>query len=100
MSGNRHVIGSDFNRLDAHTPGSADYVEIPELDDAWFARARVHEGGEPATRGRPKAQDPKKAVNLRLSQRVLSGFRAGGRGWQTRINAALEQWLSEHSERT
>jgi uncharacterized protein (DUF4415 family) len=34
-------------------------------------------------------------VNLRLSQRVVSGFREGGPGWQTRINAVLEQWLDE-----
>jgi uncharacterized protein (DUF4415 family) len=38
-------------------------------------------------------------VNLRLSQRVLASFRSGGPGWQTRINAALEEWLDEKARR-
>ncbi|MHB8530952.1 MAG: BrnA antitoxin family protein [Caulobacteraceae bacterium] len=99
MSGNKRAIGSDLKTVDAHQLGEADYAEIPELTEEWFAKATIHEGGEPVRRGRPRAQSPKKAVNLRLSQRVLAGFRAGGPGWQTRINAALEQWLSEHADR-
>jgi len=99
MSGSKSVIGSDLRRIDAHGVSDADYDEVPELTDEWFAKATVNEGGEPARRGRPRAQNPKKAVSLRLSDRVLSGFRAGGRGWQTRINAALEQWLSDHADR-
>jgi uncharacterized protein (DUF4415 family) len=99
MSGNRRAIGSDLKAADAHELGEADYVEIPELTDEWFANATVHEAGVPVRRGRPRTQSPKKAVNLRLSQHVLAAFRAGGPGWQTRINAALEQWLSEHPDR-
>ncbi len=91
MSGNKGDIGSDLAKVDAHELGESDYAEIPELTDEWFARAVPHRGGKP--RGRPKAASPKRAVNLRLSQRVLDGFRAGGPGWQTRINAALEEWL-------
>jgi len=93
------TIGSDLEAVDAYELIAADYEEIPELTEEWFARAEVHEGGKPVRRGRPKSESPKKAVNLRLSERVITGFRAGGPGWQTRINAALEQWLSEHAER-
>jgi uncharacterized protein (DUF4415 family) len=78
-------------KVDAYELGEADYAEIPELDDAWFAKATLHKNGRPV--GRPKAAHPKRAVSLRLSQRVLESFRAGGPGWQTRINAALEEWL-------
>jgi uncharacterized protein (DUF4415 family) len=91
MSANKGDTGSDLARVDAHELSESDYAEVPELDDAWFGRAVVHEGGRP--RGRPKAARPKRAVSLRLSARVLDGFRAGGPGWQTRINAALEEWL-------
>ena len=96
MTGNRRDTGSDLAKADAHRLGASDYAEVPELSDEWFGRAQPHEGGKPM-RGRPKAAQPKQAVNLRLSQRVLSGFRAGGPGWQTRINAVLEQWLDRHS---
>ncbi|HEY2708339.1 MAG TPA: BrnA antitoxin family protein [Caulobacteraceae bacterium] len=97
MNANKPDIGSDLARIDAHRLGERDYAEVPELSDAWFAKAQPHDAGKP--RGRPKAASPKQAVNLRLSQRVLAGFRAGGPGWQTRINAALEEWLDARSGR-
>jgi uncharacterized protein (DUF4415 family) len=42
-------------------------------------------------RGRPKVPNPKIPVTLRLDPRVVDAFRATGRGWQTRINDALER---------
>jgi len=57
-----------------------DYGEIPELGDDWFARAVPNEGGSRAAgRGR---RAPGERVSLRLSQRVIESFRAGGPGWQ------------------
>ena len=96
MTGNKRAIGSNLSEGDAHELGPRDYAEVPELTDDWFARAQPHEGGKPLRRGRPKAESPKQAVNLRLSQHVLSRFRESGPGWQTRIDAALEEWLSQH----
>ena len=43
--------------------------------------------------GRPKAEKPKVAVSLRLDQDVVDGFKAGGPGWQTRMNAVLAESL-------
>jgi uncharacterized protein (DUF4415 family) len=48
-------------------------------------------------RGRPVSADPKAHVNLRLDPDVVAAFRATGRGWQTRLNAALKDWLKDHS---
>lgn len=42
-------------------------------------------------RGRPKLESPKRAVNLRLDADILARFKAGGRGWQSRMNAALRK---------
>lgn len=47
-------------------------------------------------RGRPVSETPKKAVNIRLSPDILTSFKATGRGWQTRIDNALREWLKEH----
>ena len=48
-------------------------------------------------RGRPVSANPKAQVNLRLDPDVVAAFRATGRGWQTRLNAALKDWLKDHS---
>ncbi len=95
MTESKRVSATDLDKVDAHVLGPADYAEIPELTDEWFAKAQLHEAGRPVPRGRPKSANPKQAVNLRLSPRVIAGFRAQGAGWQTRINAVLEQWLDE-----
>ena len=45
------------------------------------------------SRGQGK-KPPKEQVAIRLDQEVLGAFRAGGPGWQTRVNAALKEWLA------
>ena len=46
--------------------------------------------------GRPKAEVTKERITIRLSPDVLSAFRASGSGWQTRMDAALRDWLRDH----
>jgi uncharacterized protein (DUF4415 family) len=46
--------------------------------------------------GRGK-RDPKVSTTIRLSPDVVQAFRATGSGWQTRIDAALQDWLKTHS---
>jgi uncharacterized protein (DUF4415 family) len=50
--------------------------------------------------GRPAGSGNKEQVALRLDRDVLAAFRADGPGWQTRMNAALRQWLTQHRRRT
>jgi uncharacterized protein (DUF4415 family) len=53
-----------------------------------------------ARRGRPVGSvkaDSKVAVKLRLDPDVLAGLRATGRGWQTRVNEQMRDWLKTHS---
>ena len=78
-------------------------AESPELDDAFFARARP--AGEAlgaafmqsARRapGRPKAEEPKELVSIRLRPAVLSHLRSTGAGWQTRVDEALAKLIAE-----
>jgi len=49
-------------------------------------------------RGRPKAEVTKQRTTIRLSRDVLDRFRATGSGWQTRIDAALKEWLATHPQ--
>ena len=63
----------------------------PDLStDGWperFAQATVR-------RGRPPIANPKVSTTIRLSPDVVEHFKAGGRGWQTRINDALREWIA------
>ena len=67
--------------------------DAPDLSaDGWpekFARASVR-------RGRPPLAKPKVSTTIRLSQDVLDHFKAAGRGWQTRIDNALRDWIRTH----
>ena len=45
----------------------------------------------------PGKKPPKEQVAIRLDTDVLGAFRAGGVGWQTRVNAALKEWLASHA---
>jgi len=61
-----------------------------ELSDAEFSRLK------PQRLGRPLSEHTKERITIRLSPEVVSAFRATGSGWQTRIDAALKEWLSLH----
>jgi uncharacterized protein (DUF4415 family) len=50
-------------------------------------------------RGRPRAEHPKERINIRLSHEVVEYFKSAGDGWQTRIDAALRQFITEHQDR-
>ena len=42
-------------------------------------------------RGRPNVESPKKQVTLRLDADLIERIKADGRGWQSRVNAALRK---------
>ena len=47
-------------------------------------------------RGRPPESRPKQSTTLRLSADVLEFFKAGGKGWQSRINTVLKEYTDAH----
>ncbi|SCC95259.1 conserved hypothetical protein [Thiomonas sp. X19] len=48
------------------------------------------------SRGRPVGSGTKEQVAIRFDRDVLEAFRTSGPGWQTRMNAALKEWLKSH----
>jgi uncharacterized protein (DUF4415 family) len=63
----------------------------------WKGAVISHSLGElRRTRGKNK-RPVKEQVAVRYSPEVLAAFKATGRGWQTRMNAALADWLKGHS---
>lgn len=84
--------------------------DAPELAEDFFnqgdwkigdqtvpARAGAAALRKAVTRGRPKAETTKLALTVRYDADVVSAFKATGKGWQTRMNAALRDWLKTHS---
>lgn len=45
----------------------------------------------------PQKAPTKQATTIRLSADVMAAFKATGPGWQTRVDAALRDWLQTHS---
>ncbi len=81
-----------------------DDIDNPEWTADDFANAVGPEGltdielaAFSKTRGRPKSAAPKVHLTLRLSQDVVDGFKAGGRGWQSRMDEALALHLRTQS---
>ena len=67
-----------------------------DIPDDVPPRSQVVHG--PARRGRPRQTvEGSQPVTLRLPRRVLSYFKRGGPGWQTRAIAALTK-AAEHGE--
>jgi len=71
-----------------------DFDENPVWDDADFAKAKPMADVFPAVvaaakRGRPKLENPKVQVSLRLDPNVLAALKATGHGWQGLVNATL-----------
>ena len=81
MTGNKQSTESDW----------VDPDDAPELTDEWFETADVYDGEKLISRGRPKSAFPKQAISLRVDADVLEKFKAGGRGWQGRMNDALRK---------
>ncbi len=45
----------------------------------------------------PQRAPTKERITIRLSREVVEQFRESGEGWQTRVDAALRDWLKNHS---
>ena len=47
-------------------------------------------------RGRPRSAQHKIFTAIRLDADIVEVFKATGKGWQTRVNHALRQYVAEH----
>ncbi len=77
----------ELRRLEQQDEEVVDTSDIPEITN-W----------DGAVRGR-FYRPLKEQVTLRIDADVLAWFRAGGNKYQTRINAALREYIRKHPER-
>lgn len=81
-------------------PGGYFVWDGKDEDDRPATEQELRAGVEAARqgRGRPAGSGSKEQVAIRFDREVLAAFRAGGKGWQTRMNEALKDWLKTHSQ--
>ena len=79
----RRISASDLAQVDAHKIKAHEYRDLPELTDAMLAVATVNKGG------RPRSDNPRQLISLRLPSDVIERWRATGPGWQTRMAERL-----------
>ena len=94
-----------WEKLIADAPGE-DRLPTSAEAAAWHDAVVVREGGLPTVRaalaGKRRLRGAQKAVTkvpttIRFDADVLAALKASGRGWQTRVNEAVRDWLKAHS---
>ena len=81
-------------KLENSFPIWSDPEDAPEITDDSIAEADLYDGKTLVRRGRPVSQNPKVSTTIRLDAVILEAFKATGKGWQTRMNAVLKEWLA------
>jgi len=78
-----------------------DAVDSPLLDDATLKQmkpvSKAHPGIPARVRG-PQKNPTKVPVSIRLSPRVIEYFKRTGDGWQSRMDAALVEYVESHDQ--
>ncbi|MDA8093397.1 MAG: BrnA antitoxin family protein [Betaproteobacteria bacterium] len=76
--------------------------ENPEWTEEDFKHAKAFstlpESLQTTLRGMrgPQKAPTKERITIRLSREVVEGFRATGKGWQTRMDDVLKEWMRDH----
>lgn len=81
------------------TPANLPYVwDGKSEEDRPLSREEMKTGiaANQQRRGRPTGSD-KESTTIRFDRDILLAFKGSGPGWQTRMNAALREWLKTHS---
>ena len=104
-------LGTDLNKLraladaDIATDDETPYdPNDPAAVEAFWHDATVTPGGGVAAtlaalhRARGPGQKPRKTqLTVRYSPEVVAYFKATGKGWQARMDAALKEWIAQRS---
>lgn len=75
------MTDEDIERAMRDDPDWAEFIDIDWSDAEWVI---------PVT---------KKAISIRLDEDVIDFFKAGGKGYQTRINAVLRHYMKEQARK-
>lgn len=90
------MTGQKFTQADMDAVSdNPDLTEDQVRSMVPFAQAFPELAAKIPTRGPQKAAK-KISTTIRLSPEVITHFKAGGPGWQARIDSALKEWVAGH----
>jgi len=89
-----HIFVTDEEDAEITSAAMSDPDARPLTDEEW---ERVKPLGRIGARpvGRPKVENPRRKVTLRLEAMVIDYFRSTGKGWQTRANNVLREAVEQ-----
>lgn len=93
MSTKRKLVMPTDEEDAAIRAGIALDPDTHELTDSEMKQLRPMRG-----RGRPVGSGTKEQLTVRFDADVIRAFKESGDGWQTRMNDALREWLSQHRD--
>ena len=83
-------------RATANPPAEGDFVwDGKDEDDRPLTASEMRKGIKNKG-GRPKSENPKVLTSIRFDPYVLDYFKSTGKGWQTRINEVLAEYVASH----
>ena len=86
-----HVFVTDEEDAAITAAAMSDPDAIPLTNAEWAAVKPLVRMGRP-----PSAHALKRPTTIRFDADVLDALRATGRGWQTRVNEAMREWVKAH----
>lgn len=102
---------AEWEALIAEAPDSVDDPECPydpndpaAIERFWanaivshsYAELREKLAERRRTRG-PQTAPRKVSTTIRFDAEVLAALKATGKGWQTRVNTVMREWIQAHS---
>lgn len=78
------AVESTLDEFKAMRPASKAHPEVV----AQYRRAQGERG--------PQKAPTKERITIRIDAEVLDFFKAGGSGWQTRLDQVLKEYVQEH----
>ena len=96
MSKRSHLIDEEGEVRELTAADMAEFKPAREVLPPELYAGLVEMNRRAGVRG-PQKTPTKERISIRLSRDVVYTFRATGEGWQTRMDAALKDWLKSHS---
>jgi len=91
MKKSKEKLGSNFEKIDAHVVHESEYEDAPESTDELIATDKM------VRMGRPKKKHTKQAIKIRVDPFILASYKSMGKGWQTNMHKALEEWIQHQN---
>jgi len=98
-----------MKKITSMTIAEAKKLYTPAQTMAMIAKAKVSKDDNPYTpeewkakaehpnRGRPKKGVVKQDIHIRLNPSTLTKLKSLGRGWQTKLSAKVDEWVTQGS---